>query len=93
METATGPPAIAMLTQAGLLPAPPPNAVILDNACGAGGVGARFFERANIGEEGKFLCGDLQENMVKSTEERIAKYGWKAEARVLDAHVILLFSL
>ncbi|KZP19153.1 S-adenosyl-L-methionine-dependent methyltransferase [Athelia psychrophila] len=84
METATGPPAIAMLTQAGLLPSPPERTVVLDIACAAGGVAARFFESTSIGDESEFLCGDLTENMVKAAEARIEKHEWKAEAKDIN---------
>lgn len=87
METATGPPAIAMLTQAGLLPSPPAPTVVLDLACAAGGVAARFFERAAIGDGDEFVCSDIVENMVKTAEARIEKNGWRAQAKIIDAHV------
>lgn len=87
METATAQPAIAMLTQAGLLPSPPAHTVVLDIASAAGGVAARFFESASISDGGEFVCGDLAENMVKAAEARIGKHGWQAEAKVMDAQV------
>ncbi|KAJ7138094.1 S-adenosyl-L-methionine-dependent methyltransferase [Mycena epipterygia] len=43
MEEITGVPAQSMLLQAGLLPTPPTDAVILDNACGGGVVTALLF--------------------------------------------------
>ncbi|KAJ7193848.1 hypothetical protein GGX14DRAFT_587882 [Mycena pura] len=43
MEEITGTPAHAMLVQAGLLPAPPAGALVLDNACGGGVVAAQLF--------------------------------------------------
>src|ERR1700761_8989095 len=43
MEEITGVPARAMLVQAGLLPAPPAGALVLDNACGGGVVAAQLF--------------------------------------------------
>ena len=97
MEQGTTPPAVAMLTQAGVLPNPPNDALILDNACGAGCVTNALFKelgKDQIESAGiKIVCGDLQPNMVETVSERIKANGWGSvvvEAKVVDAQVGLL---
>ncbi len=89
-ETATGVPARAMLEQCGLLPSPPPDAVILDNACGAGIVTARLFESAGSDRHDlNVVCGDLDQTMVELSEQRIKANNWKnAQAKRLDAQAL-----
>lgn len=85
METATGPPALDMLKQCGLLP-PPAGSIILDNACGAGVVTARLFEATHAnGKDLTIICGDYSQNMVDQTNERINMKGWHAKAERIDA--------
>ncbi|KAJ7193782.1 S-adenosyl-L-methionine-dependent methyltransferase [Mycena pura] len=91
MEEITGVPARAMLVQAGLLPAPPAGALVLDNACGGGVVAAQLFGAIGPGTTTSDLhvvCGDLEKYMVKSAAERIEKHGWNAEAKVVDAQAM-----
>jgi ubiquinone/menaquinone biosynthesis C-methylase UbiE len=88
-ETATGIPARDMLEQCGLLPVPPANAVILDNACGAAIVTARLFE--SIGSDRRDLtvvCGDLDQTMVELSEQRIKANGWNAQVKRIDAQAM-----
>lgn len=85
-ETATGVPARAMLEQCGLLPVPPANAVILDNACGAGIVTARLFESVGSSRHDlAVVCGDLDEVMVAMSEQRSRANGWNTRVKRLDA--------
>jgi len=91
MEQATSPPALAMLSQAGVLPNPPADLLLLDNACGAGCVTANLFKE--LGKEKvesagiKIVCTDIQPNMVSAVSERIKINGWETivEAKVVDA--------
>ncbi|KAG5641264.1 hypothetical protein DXG03_005597 [Asterophora parasitica] len=93
-ERATGPPARAMILQAGF-PASLATAdagaqfVILDNACGTGVV-ATTLQVAFRGNEGrlKLVCGDFSPPMVEAVKARIvAMEGVDAEARVVDGQV------
>jgi len=89
-ETGTGPPALALLGHCGLLPHPPPDAVILDNASGAGVVAARLFGNASASSiKGlQIVCGELSGNMVDMCAKRIERNGWSgAEAKFVDAQV------
>ncbi|KAJ7641565.1 S-adenosyl-L-methionine-dependent methyltransferase [Roridomyces roridus] len=87
MEEITGIPAKAMIQQAGLLPTPPHDAVVLDNACGGGLVASLLFDA--VGKDAvRVVCSDLEEYMVKSAAERIKKNGWNAEVKVADAQAL-----
>ncbi|KAJ7021886.1 S-adenosyl-L-methionine-dependent methyltransferase [Mycena alexandri] len=88
MGAVMGVPAKAMLGQAGLLPTPPDNAVILDNACGAGLLTSILFKA--IGNSGgvRVVCGDIEEHLIKSTVEMIKENGWNAEATIADAQAL-----
>ncbi|KAJ6622962.1 S-adenosyl-L-methionine-dependent methyltransferase [Mycena sp. CBHHK59/15] len=89
MESITGIPAQAMLVNSGLLPTPPSDAIVLDNACGAGVVTSLFYKAVgNTANSVKVVCGDLEEQMVKSVAERIKANGWNAEAKVVDAQAV-----
>ncbi|KAJ7159297.1 S-adenosyl-L-methionine-dependent methyltransferase [Mycena crocata] len=85
MEEITGVPAKAMLVQTGLLPTPLKDAFVLDNACGGGVVASLFFNTAGKTSDVRFVCGDLEDYMVKSSAERIQANGWNAEATIVDA--------
>ena len=88
-ETATGVPARAMLEQCGLLPVPPANAVVLDNACGASIVTARLFEAVDSGRQDlTVICGDLDQTMVELSGQRIKENGWNAQAKRIDAQAL-----
>lgn len=87
-ETATGPPAQALLTHCGLLPTQSAGSLVLDIACGAGTVTARLME--NVGSSNKdinVVCGDLEQTMVDLAAQRIKERGWQAKAERLDAQV------
>ncbi|KAJ7739566.1 S-adenosyl-L-methionine-dependent methyltransferase [Mycena metata] len=88
MEEITGTPAKAMLAQSGLLPTPPSNAVILDNACGAAVLTSILFEAIGKTGDVRVVCADLDDNMVKNAAERIKSNGWNAEATVADAQAL-----
>ncbi|KAJ7485087.1 S-adenosyl-L-methionine-dependent methyltransferase [Mycena galericulata] len=88
MEEITGVPAKAMLVLSGLLPTPPKNAVVLDNACGGGIVTALLFDAIGKSSDVHVVCGDLEEYMVQSAGKRIELNGWNAEATVVDAQAI-----
>jgi ubiquinone/menaquinone biosynthesis C-methylase UbiE len=87
-ESTTGVPALAMLKQTGLLPSPPSQAKILDNACGSGVVAKRFFKNMATSEpDFKLLCGDLDQTMVNMTSDSIKEKGWKnVTVDRIDAH-------
>ncbi|KAJ7031263.1 S-adenosyl-L-methionine-dependent methyltransferase [Mycena alexandri] len=88
MEEITGIAAKAMLVQSGLLPTPPHDAVVLDNACGGAVVTSILFN--TIGKTGDVhvVCGDLEDYMVKSAAKRINSNGWNAEATTADAQAL-----
>ncbi|KAJ7641587.1 S-adenosyl-L-methionine-dependent methyltransferase [Roridomyces roridus] len=88
MEVITGVPAKAMLEQAGLLPTPPQDAVVLDNACGGGLVASLLFDVVGERRDVRVVCSDLEELMVKSAAQRIEKNEWNAEAKVADAQAL-----
>ena len=89
-ETATGPPAQALLSRCGLRPDPPNNAIILDNACGAGVVTARLLEAVGLSIKGlSVVCGDLDQTMVDMVAQRIKENSWPATAEKLDAQVMI----
>ncbi|KAK7038335.1 Methyltransf-25 domain-containing protein [Favolaschia claudopus] len=88
MEEITGIPAKAMLVQSGLLPTPPKDAKILDNACGGGVVASLFFNGVGKSTDAHLVCGDFEEYMVKSSAERIKSNGWNAEATTADAQAL-----
>lgn len=86
VERATGPPAQALLRQAGLLSPSESSYEILDNACGTGVVTAALLE-AFKGKEGhlKLVCGDFSPQMVEAVKERIAQIdGLDAEGKELN---------
>ncbi|KAI5481334.1 COQ5 family methyltransferase [Pseudohyphozyma bogoriensis] len=88
MEWSTSAPATALLKQAGLLPCPPENTVLLDNACGAGIVTFNLLKELEAPYEGlKVVAGDLENNMVAAVQARVKEHGWEkaVEAKVLDA--------
>ncbi|KAF8146335.1 hypothetical protein K438DRAFT_1781110 [Mycena galopus ATCC 62051] len=87
MEEITGVVAKAMLEQSGLLPTPPKNAQVLDNACGGGVVTSILFNVIGKNSDVHIVCGDLEEYVVNSTAEHIKANGWNAEATVADAQV------
>jgi ubiquinone/menaquinone biosynthesis C-methylase UbiE len=74
-----------MLSQSGLLPTLPKNAVMLDNACGGDVLTSLLFDAIGKTSDIRVVCGDLEEYMVKSAAERIKVNGWNAEATVADA--------
>ncbi|KAJ7116856.1 S-adenosyl-L-methionine-dependent methyltransferase [Mycena epipterygia] len=88
MEEITGVPAKAMLVQSGMLPTPPKNALVLENACGGGVVTSILFDAIGKTNDVRVVCGDLESYMVKSAAERIKVNGWNAEAVVVDAQAI-----
>ncbi|KAJ6496206.1 S-adenosyl-L-methionine-dependent methyltransferase [Mycena sanguinolenta] len=88
MEEITGVPAKAMLVQSGLLPTPPPNAKVLDNACGGGLLTSLLFDAIGKSTDTTVVCGDLEEYMVRSSADRIKSNGWNAEATVADAQAL-----
>ena len=88
-ETATAIPARAMLEQCGLRPRPLADAVILDNACGAGIVTACLFETFNSGWNAlTVVCGDLDQTMVDLARQRLQVNGWNARAERIDAQAV-----
>lgn len=96
-ERATGPPAIALLTQIGLLPYPPAQQSIiriLDNGTSSGNLPARLYEHvsAETASNIRFVCGDLEPKMVQAAAERCKTNGWNSEAMVVDAEVCALLS-
>lgn len=80
-ETATGPPAFAMLKEMNLLPTPPPNSIILDNACGMGVVTAVLFQQVDKSALDKFsvVCGDNEQTMIDLTFLRAHESKWPVE--------------
>ena len=90
-ETATGPPAKALLSACGLLPTPPARATILDIACGAGVVTALLMQKGggSYVKDLSVVCGDLDQTMVDMAADRIRENGWPARAERLDAQVRL----
>ncbi|KAJ7486624.1 S-adenosyl-L-methionine-dependent methyltransferase [Mycena latifolia] len=88
MEEITGIPAKAMLVQSGLLPTPPKNAVMLDNACGGAVVTSLLFDAIGKTSDMRVVCGDIDVNMVQSAAVRIKVNGWNGEATVVDAQAI-----
>ncbi|KAF8198787.1 S-adenosyl-L-methionine-dependent methyltransferase [Mycena galopus ATCC 62051] len=85
MEEITSVPAMAMLSQSELLPTPPKNAKILNSACGRGIVAAVLLNTlGNLASDVRVVCGDRDEEMVKSAAERIKTNGWNAEATNAD---------
>lgn len=91
MEEITGVPAKAMLVKSGLLPIPPKNAVVLDNACGGGVVASLLFNAIGNTSDVRVVCGDVEEYMVQSAAERIKVNGWNGEATLADAQVLIHF--
>ncbi|KAJ7486627.1 S-adenosyl-L-methionine-dependent methyltransferase [Mycena latifolia] len=85
MEEMSGASAKDMLVQSGLLPTPPKNTVMLDNACGGGVVTKLLFDATS---DVRVVCGDIEEHMVRSVAARIKVNGWNAEATVVDAQAI-----
>ena len=85
-ETATAPPAQALLSSCGLRPDPPADAVILDNACGAGVVTAHLLGGLSSTRL-SVVCGDLDQTMVNLVAKRIKENSWPATAEKLDAQV------
>ncbi|KAJ6496328.1 S-adenosyl-L-methionine-dependent methyltransferase [Mycena sanguinolenta] len=88
MEELTGIPAKAMLVQSGLLPTPPLNAKVLDNACGGGVLTSILFNAVGKSTDVAVTCGDVKEYMVRSAAERIKANGWNAEATEADAQAL-----
>ncbi|KAK7038329.1 Methyltransf-25 domain-containing protein [Favolaschia claudopus] len=88
MEEISGFLAKSMLVQGGLLPTPPKNVKVLDNACGGGVVASVFFTSVEKPIDASMFCGDVNESMVASTAERIKKNGWNAEATIADAQAL-----
>ena len=88
MEEVTSVPAKAMLVQSGLLPNPPSNAVVFDNACGTGIVTSALFNAVGNDSGVKIVCGDLEKGMVETASKRIEANNWNAEAKVADARVL-----
>ncbi|KAF8198845.1 S-adenosyl-L-methionine-dependent methyltransferase [Mycena galopus ATCC 62051] len=88
MEEITSVPAKAMLVQSGLLPTPPKDAKVLDNACGAGVVTSLLLSTIGKTNDIHVVCGDLEEYMVNTTAERIKTNGWNAEATLADAQAL-----
>ncbi|KAJ7649141.1 S-adenosyl-L-methionine-dependent methyltransferase [Mycena polygramma] len=88
MEEITGFFAKALLTQSGLLPTPPTEALVLDNACGAGVLASVLFNTVGKTSDVRVVCGDLEEGMIEMSTERIKTNGWNAEATVADAQAL-----
>ncbi|KAF7364276.1 Methyltransf-25 domain-containing protein [Mycena sanguinolenta] len=88
MEEITGVPAKIMLVQSGLLPTPPQNAKVLDNACGSGVLTSLLFDAIGNSTDTAVVCGDLKEHMANSAWERIKANGWNAEATVADSQAL-----
>ncbi|KAJ7223848.1 S-adenosyl-L-methionine-dependent methyltransferase [Mycena haematopus] len=88
MEEITGVSAQAMLVQSGLLPTPPMNAKVLDNACGGGLLASLLFNAIGNSDNISVVCGDLEEYMVHSAADRIKANDWNAEATVADAQAL-----
>jgi len=88
MEEITGVPAKAMMVQAGLLPTPPENALVLDNACGGGLVASILFNSIGKTDGARVVCADIASEMVQTATQRIKTNGWNAEATVADAQAL-----
>jgi len=87
-----GPPALALLQQAGLLVAPREDALkILDHACGMGLIASLVHEVTDIGQRSsptEFICGDISLGAIRATEARIKQLGWKGvTVKIIDAQV------
>ena len=96
-ERATGPPARALLMQAGLLSslestAPTGLKIVLDNACGPAILSKTFFDNKPVVTDIRIVCGDFSSGMVEAAKERIATGGWNAVAQIVDAQVSILFT-
>jgi ubiquinone/menaquinone biosynthesis C-methylase UbiE len=89
MKEITSVPAKAMLVQSSLLPTPPKDSVVLDNACGGGVVTSHLFGAISKTTDVRVVCGDFEKYMANSSTERIKKNRWNAEATVADAQVCL----
>lgn len=90
----TGPPAYALLQQAGLISPPKDEPLrILDHACGMGIVAALLYEVGGIVDRDdasstEIVCGDISPNMVDAAKQRLEKGGWKGySVQTLDAQV------
>ncbi|KAL6715547.1 hypothetical protein ACLMJK_006508 [Lecanora helva] len=89
-ETATSVPAHALLEQCGLLPSPPADAVMLDNACGAGIVIVRLLENLDASKRDavSITCGDIDQTMLDLTSQKMAANGWKVKVERIDAQAV-----
>ncbi|KAJ7453110.1 hypothetical protein FB451DRAFT_1281717 [Mycena latifolia] len=85
LEEVTAGPARALLLQSGLLPQPPPTAVVLDNASGPGVLTTVLFNTIGTDSGVKIVCTDLAEPLIKAAVTRIQVNGWNAEAKVADS--------
>ena len=88
-EVATSIPALALVKHSALLPSPPPNSILFDNACGAGILTSQLLsqisenDRKNI----SIICGDLDLTMIDMMNERIKSNSWSnVTAQKLDSH-------
>ncbi|KAJ7587388.1 hypothetical protein C8J56DRAFT_941834 [Mycena floridula] len=92
VERVTGPPALALIQQAGLS-VPVDRGIkfeVLDNACGTGVVSTLLYDAF----KGRYdtlnlICGDFSPQMVAACKGRVEQMeGLKAEVRILDGQAI-----
>ena len=88
-EIATSVPALALLRQANLLPSPPTNTILFDNASGAGILTKILLDQIskNDRQNVDVLCGDLDGTMIDMVNQRIDSQFWaNVKAEKLDSH-------
>jgi ubiquinone/menaquinone biosynthesis C-methylase UbiE len=87
-EGITGPPASALIKQAGLEGYSGSEELnIVDHACGTGIVSELLWNA--LGEEGRknaiLTCGDISEGMLSQMKERMVKVGWGDKGKVINS--------
>lgn len=97
LETITQPPATALLAQVGITGPSSSNPSgkglnILDNGTGMAQLPEMLFkEVGGTGWQGKVTLGDVEEDFLRATREKVEKNGWKGvEVKRLDTMVCLL---
>ena len=90
-EIVTSVPALALLKQASLVPSPPPNMTLLDNACGSGVLTSQLLSHVSstdLQSISTIICADLDLTMIDTVNDRIKSQSWPSsvEAQHLDSH-------